>query len=132
MGEDPKAIMAATTAAEEKKKEEEARKAEAAKRKAALAAANTASGTGGGVNERAISAERADRWAAETLPSALAAEGGRRQGAPLNASGKADTSPGAYLHVPGSKRKFSTRRNKNDAAGVDESDGSYVEIPDSK
>lgn len=134
MGEDPKAIMAATNAAEEKRqKEEEVRKAEAARRKAAISAASSVgqSGTGGAANERGITSERADRWAAEMIPTTLAAEGGRRQGAPLNATGKADTSPGGFLHVPGAKRNFSARRKKDESGG-DESEGSYIEIPDSK
>nr|CDS30748.1 junctophilin [Hymenolepis microstoma] len=132
MGEDPKAVMAATNAAEERRqKEEEARKAEAAKRKAAISAAGTVgqSGTGGAANDSRISAERADRWAAEMLPSDLVAEGGRRQTAPLNPAGKSNTSPGGFLHVPGAKRNFPTRKKKNES-GADESDGSYVEIPD--
>lgn len=136
MGEDPKTIMAAANAAEAQRQQQEAqRQAEAAKRRAATvtaaAGASGQSGASGAVSERAVSAEKADRWTTEMLPTSLTEGGRKQQGAPLNAAGKADTSTGGFLHVPGAKRSYSTRRRKAES-GADEADESYIEIPDSK
>ncbi|VDM30523.1 unnamed protein product [Hydatigera taeniaeformis] len=132
MGEDPKSVMAATNAEAQRQQLQAQQQADAAKRRAATAMASVAAvqqSTSEAERriaaERGISAERADRWTTEMLPTSER----RQQKAPLNASGKADTAPGAFLHVPGVKRNYTTRR-RNEASGLDEPDGSYVEIPD--
>lgn len=131
MGEDPKSVMAATAAEAQRQQQQAQQQADAAKRRAATAAAalqqSALEAERRATADRGISAERADRWTTEMLPTS----GRRQQKAPLNASGKADTAPGGFLHVPGVKRNYTTRRKKEDA-GLDETDGSYVEIPDSK
>nr|CDS20751.1 junctophilin [Echinococcus granulosus] len=129
MGEDPKSVMAATTAEAQRQQQQAQQQTDEAKKRAATATATSQLSTSGAERrataERSIGTERADRWTTEMLPMS----GRRQQSAPLNASGKADTAPGAFLHVPGVKRNYTTRRRKEDA-GMEETDGSYVEIPD--
>uniref|UniRef100_A0A5K3FMY7 Junctophilin n=1 Tax=Mesocestoides corti TaxID=53468 RepID=A0A5K3FMY7_MESCO len=125
MGEDPKVVMDSAVEAQRQqqlkadkqqlksKSQQQQHQLDQEKKKAAAAA--TSSG------DRAAATDlRADRWAAEMMPTK------RQQNGPLNASGRATTPTGGYLHVPGGKR----RGRRRSVVADDEVDGSYVEIPD--